>query len=174
MSTTSGSAFPPAASISAAAVWIVPGSLGCGESVLAAMTTLAPSRAARNAIARPMPRLAPEMNNVLPERLGIVASLLFPHAALKGRSSTLPPTIEMPLRQCMKACPRPEDYLRVTDASFRVVYHAQRGSGRILKQGSPTLKHERAAYTDSMSVPRRGSLRQEDWRGLRLELLYLR
>jgi hypothetical protein len=54
---------PPACSISAATVWIVPGSFACGVDVLAAITTLAPSRQ-RNAIARPMPRLAPVMNSV--------------------------------------------------------------------------------------------------------------
>ena len=47
-------------------MWIVPGSLGCGSSVLAAIVTLAPSRAARNAIASPMPRDPPEMKSVLP------------------------------------------------------------------------------------------------------------
>jgi hypothetical protein len=36
--------------------------------VLAAMATLAPSRAARSAIARPMPREPPLMNRVLPWR----------------------------------------------------------------------------------------------------------
>src|ERR1043165_3675715 len=65
-STTIGSALPPAASISAAAVWIVPGSFGCGVSVLAAIAMFAPSRAARNAIARPIPREAPVMNSVFP------------------------------------------------------------------------------------------------------------
>jgi hypothetical protein len=64
-STTSGRALPPAFSISAAAVWMVPGSLGWGSAVLAAMAMLAPSRAALSAIASPMPRLAPVMNNVL-------------------------------------------------------------------------------------------------------------
>src|SRR6266436_7980595 len=63
-STTMGSAFPPTLVISSAAVKMVPGNLGCGLSVLAAITTLAPSRAARNAIARPMPRDAPVMNRV--------------------------------------------------------------------------------------------------------------
>ena len=63
-STTSGSARPPASSIARAAVWIVPGSLGWGSAVFAATTTLAPSRAARSAIARPMPRLAPVMKSV--------------------------------------------------------------------------------------------------------------
>src|SRR5215472_677628 len=65
-STTSGSALPPTRVISSAAVKIVPGSLGCGLSVLAWITMLAPSRAARNAIARPMPRDAPVMNKVRP------------------------------------------------------------------------------------------------------------
>src|SRR4051812_22446112 len=45
---------------------MVPASLGCGSAVLAAMAILAPSRAARSAMASPMPRLAPEMNSVLP------------------------------------------------------------------------------------------------------------
>ena len=45
---------------------MVPGSFGCGSAVLAAMVTLAPSRAARSAIASPMPRDPPEMNSVLP------------------------------------------------------------------------------------------------------------
>src|SRR5690606_26790636 len=58
-------ALPPAWRTSSATVWMVPGSLGCGASLLAAMTTLAPSRAARRAISRPMPRLAPVMNSVL-------------------------------------------------------------------------------------------------------------
>src|SRR5260370_40540554 len=38
------------------------------------MTILAPSRAARRAIARPMPRLAPEMKRVLPARLAMAGS----------------------------------------------------------------------------------------------------
>ena len=57
-STTSGRAWPPACSIASAAEWIVPSSLGCGVSVLAAIAILAPSRAARSAIASPMPREA--------------------------------------------------------------------------------------------------------------------
>ena len=48
---------------------MVPGSFGCGSVVLAAITILAPSLAARNAIARPMPRDAPVMNSVLFVRL---------------------------------------------------------------------------------------------------------
>src|SRR5580700_8856504 len=66
MSPTTGSARPPAASICSAAVYTVPSSLGCGSAVLAISATLAPSRAARSAMARPMPRLPPEMNKVLP------------------------------------------------------------------------------------------------------------
>src|SRR5215472_7413507 len=65
-STTSGSARPPALAISSAAVKMVPESFGCGLSVLAAMAMLAPSRAARSAIASPMPRDAPVINNVRP------------------------------------------------------------------------------------------------------------
>ena len=67
MSPTIGSACPPASSISLAAVYTVPGSLGCGSAVLATSAMLAPSAAARLAIASPMPRLAPEMNMVFPE-----------------------------------------------------------------------------------------------------------
>src|SRR4029450_7869262 len=47
---------------------MVPLSLGWGSAVLAAIATLAPSRAARSAIARPMPRLPPDTNSVLPLR----------------------------------------------------------------------------------------------------------
>src|SRR5829696_3198895 len=48
---------------------MVPGSLGCGSAVLAAMTTFAPSFAARRPMARPMPREAPVMKRVFPLRL---------------------------------------------------------------------------------------------------------
>ena len=54
---------------------MVPFSFGCGSAVLAAIATLAPSRAARSAIASPMPRLPPETNSVLPLSDVIVASL---------------------------------------------------------------------------------------------------
>src|SRR5215475_4025211 len=64
-STVSGSGWPPALAISSAAVKMVPGNFGCGLSVLAAMAMLAPSRAARSAIASPMPREAPVMKRVL-------------------------------------------------------------------------------------------------------------
>src|SRR5690606_629158 len=49
----------------------VPGSLGCGSEVFAAMMMLAPSRAARRAMALPMPRLAPLMKMVFPLRVDI-------------------------------------------------------------------------------------------------------
>lgn len=52
--------------LSLAAVYIVPGSLGCGSVVLAAIIMLAPSFAAFKAIALPIPRLPPVMNNVRP------------------------------------------------------------------------------------------------------------
>src|ERR1700733_9538663 len=45
---------------------MVPGSRGCGSTVLATTATLAPSCAARKAIARPIPRLAPVIKRVLP------------------------------------------------------------------------------------------------------------
>lgn len=45
---------------------MVPGSLGCGSAVLAAITMLAPSRAARMAIALPIPRVPPVTNTVFP------------------------------------------------------------------------------------------------------------
>src|SRR5215475_3426819 len=84
-STTSGSAFPPALVISSAAVKMVPGNLGCGLSVLAAITMLAPSRAARNAIASPMPRDAPVMNRVRP--LSVMIPQSFRSASAKDEFS---------------------------------------------------------------------------------------
>src|SRR6185369_2998531 len=45
---------------------MVPGSFGFGSVVFAAITTLAPSAAARLPMARPMPREAPVMKRVLP------------------------------------------------------------------------------------------------------------
>src|SRR5258706_4556980 len=71
MSTASGRALPPAFSISSAAEKMVPGNLGWGSVVLAAMATLAPSAAARRAMALPMPREAPVMNKVLPFKSAI-------------------------------------------------------------------------------------------------------
>src|SRR5580693_6743748 len=65
---------------------MVPGRCLCGSAVLAAMATLAPSRAARRAIARPMPRLAPVTNKVLPARLMASSS-----GALSGRAVPIDP-----------------------------------------------------------------------------------
>src|SRR5258705_1980474 len=45
---------------------MVPLSFGCGSAVFAASATLAPSRAARSAIAGRMPRLPPDTNSVWP------------------------------------------------------------------------------------------------------------
>src|SRR5579863_10175393 len=45
---------------------MVPGSLGCGSVVFPVTTIWAPSRAARSAMASPIPRLQPVMNNVFP------------------------------------------------------------------------------------------------------------
>src|SRR6266545_694465 len=53
---------------------MVPGSFGFATFVFAAMTMLAPSTAARRAIAFPMPRLAPVMKSVLLESVPILSS----------------------------------------------------------------------------------------------------
>src|SRR5688572_2800730 len=58
-SSATASACPPASSTSCAAVKMVPGSFGCGSVVLPQTTTLAPSAAARIAMAWPIPRVAP-------------------------------------------------------------------------------------------------------------------
>ena len=71
-----GSAVPPASSISRAAVKIVPGSFGLGSAVFEIKATLAPSAATRLAMARPMPRLPPDMNMVLPARSDMCAPSL--------------------------------------------------------------------------------------------------
>src|SRR5258705_10304466 len=80
MSPTIGNACPPASSSSLAAVYTVPGSLGCGSAVFAINAMFAPSAAARLAIANPMPRLAPEMNMVFPE-----SDMASPYAARPRR-----------------------------------------------------------------------------------------
>src|SRR5208283_1518677 len=71
---------------------MVPASLGLGSAVFAAMATLAPSRAALSPIASPMPRDAPVMNRVLPERVSattglpiIVERQLLAPAAARGK-----------------------------------------------------------------------------------------
>src|SRR5688572_22577644 len=63
---------------------MVPGSFGCGWSLLAAIAMLAPSRAARVPIARPMPRDAPVMNRVLPLR-----DMAAPRGVTRGQNATL-------------------------------------------------------------------------------------
>src|SRR3990170_3400725 len=79
---------------------MVPGSFGCGSVVLAATATLAPSRAARSAIARPMPREAPLMKRVLPFRLmtfsfGAVGGMgMPPYVALITRADTTQTSVE--------------------------------------------------------------------------------
>ena len=82
ISQTSGSARPPASSICRAAVPIVPGSEGCGSDVLAAIAILAPSRAARSATARPIPREPPLMKIVFPASVAFIRA--FPQRAVAG------------------------------------------------------------------------------------------
>ncbi len=65
MSHWMGKARPPALMISYAAVWIVPGNLGCLLIVLARMAIFAPSYAHLSAMASPIPLDAPVMTIVL-------------------------------------------------------------------------------------------------------------
>ena len=51
---------------------MVPGNFGFGSDVFAAIATDAPSRAARRAIAKPMPREPPVINNFLPDRSPVI------------------------------------------------------------------------------------------------------
>lgn len=67
-------ALPPASSISLHALAIVPGNLGCGSTVLARITTLAPSWASLLPIASPIPRDAPLMRAVLPLRSPLLSN----------------------------------------------------------------------------------------------------
>ena len=53
---------------------MVPGSFGLGSEVLAAIAIEAPSAAARNAIAKPIPRDPPVMNILLPASVMISPS----------------------------------------------------------------------------------------------------
>src|SRR6516225_1378981 len=75
---------------------MVPASFGCSFSVLAAIAMLAPSRAARSAIASPMPRDAPVMNRVFPAS-GKTISLLTRHEGGKrgARLVRLQPFLEV-------------------------------------------------------------------------------
>src|ERR1700733_4216829 len=54
---------------------MVPASFGCGSAVWARIATLAPPAAARSGFPRPIPRLAPVMKSVLPDRLTVVFRL---------------------------------------------------------------------------------------------------
>src|ERR1700674_1581573 len=69
---------------------MVPRRLGWGSVVFAAMTTLAPSAAARRAMALPMPRLAPVMNRVLPLRSAMVLDASIRTVGRRGRSYRTP------------------------------------------------------------------------------------
>ena len=67
MSHFSASARPPAASISAAALWMVPGSFGFGTADFAAIGDVGPSaRGAQGDGIGPIPREGAVMNRVLP------------------------------------------------------------------------------------------------------------
>ena len=57
---------------------IVPDNLGCGSEVFATTTTLAPSLAHFNAIAQPIPRLAPVITTVLFSKWGTIYSFITP------------------------------------------------------------------------------------------------
>ena len=51
---------------------MVPGSFGLGSEVFAAIAIDAPSRAARNAIARPIPRDPPVIKIFLPDKSPVI------------------------------------------------------------------------------------------------------
>src|ERR1700675_4407202 len=69
---------------------MVPLSFGCGSAVFAAIATLAPSRAARSAIASPIPRLAPDMNSVLPLS-DVIGRPPVMERYMRGKINSLPP-----------------------------------------------------------------------------------
>src|SRR5215208_5912314 len=80
---------------------MVPGRFGCSSALLAIRATLAPSRAARRAIANPTPRLPPDMKIVLPSRgvelLPVATHLLLPfHKSIKPCFHSL-----LPLRSAL-------------------------------------------------------------------------
>ena len=96
----------------AAAVWIVPGSFGCGSTVFAAIATLAPSRAARSAIARPMPREPPVMNSVLPCEHAAhraIAASVSPRPNCGGRlaRNAVMPSTKSAVRRALRRSSRP-------------------------------------------------------------------
>ena len=138
MSQAIGSALPPACSIAAAAEWIVPGSFGCGSTVFAAIATLAPSRAARTAIASPMPREPPVMNSVLPRddghRMVIAAELRRP--LLEERGDALDE---------IGACPRTRAKLAASASSCSDSVRAERFAHQPLR----VAQRERAGRSAS-------------------------
>src|SRR5271165_4429582 len=77
---------------------MVPGNRGCGLAVLAAMAMLAPSFAARSAIAKLIPRLPPVINRVRPRKLlcstlnhlSLINFFTFTSFPLLGLSAMLP------------------------------------------------------------------------------------
>lgn len=78
----------------------MPGNFGCGSDVLAAMTILAPSFAAFNAMALPIPRLAPVMKMVFPASfLQFSAPLVDIFLRRQGINVHL-----MLLTQCLSSC----------------------------------------------------------------------
>src|SRR6478735_6028569 len=79
---------PPAASISRTVSCTVPASLGFGVSVLPSTATFAPSRAARSAMARPMPRLAPVISSVFPDKVAIFPLLPETAGAVSKRGAS--------------------------------------------------------------------------------------
>src|SRR3981081_1262595 len=90
---------------------MVPFSRGCGSAVFAAIATLAPSRAARNAIASPMPRLPPDTNSVLP-----FGDVMFPPSQYSRRQCLL-----VLLPRCLRATGT-----RIGRAEQSVVGHGDR------------------------------------------------
>ena len=78
-----GRATPPAASISFAAVKIVPGNLGFGSAVFAAIAMEAPSAAARRAIAKPIPREPPVTKIRFPFRFPEIDITVLPFLLLQ-------------------------------------------------------------------------------------------
>src|SRR5688572_24664215 len=144
-STTSGSAWPPAFSISSAAEWIVPGSFGCGVSVLAATAMLAPSRAARNAIASPMPREAPVMNSVLPlSDMGFLPVWLCCKRALQAR----------PRFRCPICLHQPQQINEATHAAYRHP-SPDRDLGRRTGQQALLHRHDGHAHGEEDRQPGR-------------------
>src|SRR5450432_623717 len=91
---------------------MVPGSLGCGVSVLPIAAMFAPSRAALSAMARPIPRLAPVMKRVLDARgvairRIIVAGLSRKKGARRKASGLVRPVASAPAAGAARRCDHP-------------------------------------------------------------------